>query len=51
MVDKKKRMCVAGSLHILKLNTCNKDKNDKNVGLKHGSYARVLQKRRCKIDY
>jgi len=43
--EKKKRVCVAGSLHILKLNTCNKVL--KNVGIKHGSYARVLQKRRC----
>ena len=43
--DKKKRRCVAGSLHILKLNTCNKV--NKNVGVKHGSYERVLQKRRC----
>ena len=46
IVDKKKRLCVAGSLHILKLNTCNKVKNA-NVGVKNGSYARVLQKRRC----
>ena len=46
--DKKKRRCVAGSLYILKLNTCNKVKNDKNVGIKHASYDRVLQKRRCK---
>jgi hypothetical protein len=44
--DKKKRKCVAGSLYIIKLNTCNKVKNDKNVGIKHGSYDRVLQKRR-----
>ena len=45
--DKKKRICVAGSLHILKLNSCNKVKNDKNVGVKHDSYARFLQKKRC----
>ena len=47
VIDKKKRVCVAGSLHILKLNTCNKVKNV-GVGIKNGSYARVLQKRRCK---
>jgi len=46
--EEKKRRCVAGSLYILKLNTCNKVKNNKNVGIKHGSYARILQKRRCK---
>ena len=44
--EKKKRRCVAGSLYILKLNTCNKVL--KNVDKKHASYDRVLQRRRCK---
>ncbi len=43
--DKKKRVCVAGSLNILRLNTCNKV--IKNTGLKHGSYERFLQRKRC----
>ena len=45
--DKKKRMCVAASLHVLKLNNCNSVINNKNVGVKHNSYARFLQRKRC----
>jgi hypothetical protein len=45
--DKKKRMCVASSLHVLKLNNCNNVTNNKNEGKKHGSYERVLQRKRC----
>lgn len=45
--DKKKRMTVAGSLYVLKLNNCNKVKNTKNEGVKHSSYERVLQRKRC----
>ena len=47
--DKKKK-CVAGSLHILKLNTCNKVNNNKvnkNPDLNYASYERFLQKKRC----
>ena len=31
---------------LLKLNTCNRTLQKKNEGIKHGSYARVLQDRR-----
>ena len=52
--DKKKK-CVAASLHILKLNTCNKVNNNvnkvnkvnKNPDLNYASYERFLQKKRC----
>ena len=46
--DKKKK-CVAASLHILKLNTCNKVNNkvNKNTHLNYASYERFLQKKRC----
>jgi len=30
---------------LLKLNTCSRTVNNKNVGIKHASYERVLQKR------
>ena len=51
--NKKKRTCVAGSLYILKLNSCNKvnhinENNYNNVGLKHDSYARFLNTKRYK---
>ena len=46
--NKKKRVCVAGSLHILKLNSCNKVNNKINKqDFKHASYERFLQKKRC----
>lgn len=48
--DKKKRMCVASSLYVLKLNNCNKvnsNKIDQKLDQKHGSYERVLQRKRC----
>lgn len=52
--NKKKRMCVAGSLYILKINNCNKvnhinEPNYDKCGLKHDSYARFLQRKRCII--
>jgi hypothetical protein len=31
---------------LLKINTCNRNLQKKNEGIKHGSYERVLQKRR-----
>lgn len=31
---------------LLKINTCNSTLNKTNEGIKHGSYDRVLQKRR-----
>ena len=45
--DKKKRMTVFSSLYVLNLNTFNKVKKG-NVGVKHGSYERVLQSKRCR---
>lgn len=35
------------SMHTLKLNTCARTINNSNVGQKHASYARVLQRRRA----
>ncbi len=35
------------SMYILKLNTCARNINNTNVGKKHSSYARVLQRRRA----
>ena len=46
--DKKKRRCLASSSYVLNLNTFNKVKNTTNEGVKHGSYERVLQSKRCK---
>jgi hypothetical protein len=51
-IYKKKRVCVAGSLYILKVNNCNNvnhinEENYNKCGLKNGSYARVLQRKRC----
>jgi hypothetical protein len=34
------------SMQTLKLNTCARTINNTNVGIKHASYARVLQRRR-----
>ncbi len=48
--DKKKRRCVASSLYVLKLNNCNKvnsNKVNQKLDQKHGSYERVLQRKRC----
>jgi hypothetical protein len=38
---------IPSSMHTLKLNTCARTINNTNVGKKHGSYARVLQRRRA----
>ncbi len=35
------------SMFTLKLNTCARTINNNNEGRKHGSYARVLQRRRA----
>ncbi len=35
------------SMQTLKLNTCARTINNTNVGKKHSSYARVLQRRRA----
>ena len=48
--DKKKRMTVASSLYLLKLDNCNKvnsNKVDQKLDKKHSSYERVLQRKRC----
>lgn len=39
------------SMFTLKLNTCARTVNNTNVGNKHGSYHRVLQKRRACAFY
>ena len=36
----------SASMSILRYNTCNRNINIHNEGIKHGSYERVLQKRR-----
>jgi hypothetical protein len=48
--NKKKRVTVASSLFVLKVNNCNNvnsNKVDQKLDKKHGSYERVLQRKRC----